>query len=202
MRLRKTIGLIAAAIVAWPGNGQALGGFVEEFTDKDEWISAVGDFTTIDFTGFPGGTFITDQYADLGIVFTDGNDSIHFTPSFINDSWGLDGNGNISVSFDTPQAWIGVDFPGFLTIELFSAGKLIHTAEFGFGGVGNFGGLVSSELFDAAVLMDVPAEFEAEIDDLHFGVPAPGAVFLFGLAALCARRRRRSGLTAAISTED
>ncbi|MCZ6735484.1 MAG: hypothetical protein O7C65_06815 [Planctomycetota bacterium] len=191
MRLRKeTIGLVAMAIMAWPGNGGvAFGGFVEEFTNKDEWIAAVGRFTTIDFTGFPQGTFITDQYADLGILFTDGNDSIAFAGSFINDGVGLDGNGDISVSFDTPQAWIGVDFPGFLTIELFSAGNLIHTAEFGSAGAGNFGGLISSKLFDAAVLID-PLD-QVAIDDLHFGVPAPGALWLLGVAALLPRRRRR-----------
>ncbi|MCH8151501.1 MAG: hypothetical protein IH830_03905 [Planctomycetes bacterium] len=193
MRLRKTTtGLIVAALlIAWPGNGQALGGFVAEFTDKDEWIAAVGDFTTIDFTGFAQGTFITDQYADLGIVFTDGNDSINFSPTaFPNDAWGLDGNGDISVSFDAPQAWIGVDFPGDLQIDLFSEGRLIHTSVFIAGGIGNFGGLISSELFDAAVLID-PIGVEAEIDDLHFGVPAPGALWLLGLAALFPRRRRR-----------
>ena len=85
--------------MAWPGNGQALGGFVEEFTDKDDWIVAVGDFTTIGFTGFPGGTFITDQYADLGILFTDGNDSISpFDPiTYPEDGWGLESS--------SPNAW-------------------------------------------------------------------------------------------------
>ncbi|MCH8164531.1 MAG: hypothetical protein IH889_02875, partial [Planctomycetes bacterium] len=181
MGLRKMTGLIAAAIVAWPGNGEALGGFVEEFTDKDEWIAAVGRFTTIGFTGFPDGTFITDQYADLGILFTDGNDSINFSPTaFPNDAWGLDGNGNISVSFDTPQAWIGVDHPGFHRIELYSDGRLLFASNtYGGGGAGFFLGLVSSELFDAAVLIDPGGE--AEIDDLHFGVPTPGALWLLGI---------------------
>ena len=190
MGLRKTIGLIAAAMLAWVGNGQVSGGFVEEFTDKDEWIAAVGQFTTIDFTGFPDGTFITDQYADLGILFTDGNDSIVFAGSFINDGVGLGGNGNISMSFDTPQAWIGVDHPGFLSIELYSEGRLFFASNLWGGGVGNFLGLVSTELFDAAVLID-PLDRLAFIDDLHFGVPAPGALWLLAVAALMPRRRRR-----------
>ena len=190
MRLRHTIGLMAAAMLAWVGNGQVSGGFVEEFTNKDEWIAAVGPFTTIDFTGFPQGTFITDQYADLGILFTDGNDSIAFAGSFINDGVGLDGNGNTSLIFDTPQAWIGVDFPGFLSIELYSEGRLFFTSNLWGGGVGNFLGLISSELFDAALLID-PLGRDAEIDDLHFGVPAPGALWLIAVAALLPRRRRR-----------
>ena len=163
---------------------------VIEFTDKDEWIAAVGEFTTIDFTGFEVGTFITDQYADLGILFTDGNDTIHHTGSFVNDGAGLDGNGDIAVAFDTPQLWIGVDFPGFLDIELYYQGKLFHTGVFGFGGVGNFGGLLSTQPFDAAVLAEVGG-FEAAIDDLHFGVPAPGSFALLALGALTQRRRRR-----------
>ena len=194
MRVRMTIGLVAVAVMAWPGNGEALGGFVEEFTDKDEWIAAVGRFTTIGFTGFPNGTFITDQYAELGILFTDGNDSISpFDPiTYPNDGWGLDGNGNISVAFDSPQAWIGVDHPGFLSIELYSEGRLFYTSSIaGGGGVGFFLGLISSELFDAAVLID-PFGLDAEIDDLHFGVPAPGSVCLLALAGLWPRRRRRA----------
>ena len=192
MRLRKTIRLIAAAMLAWVGNGQVSGGFVEEFTNKDEWIAAVGRFTTIDFTGFPDGTFITDQYADLGILFTDGNDSIFLNDgAFPNDGAGLDGNGNISVSFDTPQAWIGVDFPGVLQIELFSSGRLFYTSSIaGGGGAGFFFGLISSELFDAAVLID-PVDGAVFIDDVHFGVPAPSALWLLAVAAFMPRRRRR-----------
>ncbi len=188
MRLPKTTGWVAVAVLGCAG-AVAQGGVVEYF-DRATWEAAVGDFTTIGFTGFPGGTFITDQYADLGILFTDGNDSIFLSePAFPNDGAGLDGNGDIGVAFDTPQAWIGVDFPGFLTIELYSGGELIHTAEFGFGGVGNFGGLISSQLFDAAVLID-PLD-QAAIDDLHFGVPAPSALWLLAVAALLPRRRRR-----------
>ena len=186
-------GLIASALlIAWPGNGEALGGFVEEFTDKDEWIAAVGDFTTIGFTGFPDGTFITDQYGDLGILFTDGDDTIHMSATYINDGWGLRGNGIISVAFDTSQAWIGVDFPGFLSIELYSEGRLFFTSNLAGGaGAGNFLGLISSQLFDSAVLID-PLDGLAFIDDVHFGVPGPGGVFLLALAALCARHRRRA----------
>ena len=190
MGLRERIGLMALGLSAGFGDRVAVGGVIE-YVDRAKWEAAVGDFTTIDFTGFPGGTFITDQYADLGILFTDGNDSIAFAGSFINDGVGLDGNGNISVSFDTPQAWIGVDFPGFLSIELYSEGRLFFTSNLWGGGVGNFLGLISSDLFDAAVLLEGAPGLEADIDDLHFGVPTPGALWLLALAALFSRRRRR-----------
>ena len=196
MRLRKTTGLMGAALlIAWPGNGQALGGFVEEFTDKDEWIAAVGRFTTIDFTGFPDGTFITDQYADLGVLFVGGNENIFLSDNaFPNDGAGLDDGGftPIAVSFDTPQAWIAVDFPGTVQFELFSGGELIYTSSaFGGGGAGFFAGLVSTELFDAAVIDD-PGDFSVAIDDLHFGVPAPATLALLALGSLFSTRRRRS----------
>ena len=201
MRLRHTIGLIAAAMLAWVGNGQVSGGFVEEFTNKDEWISAVGQFTTIDFTGFPDGTFITDQYADLGILFTDGNDSIDVSGIHVNDGWGLDGNPDIHLSFDTPQAYLAVHFPGDVQIDLFSGDIFLHSSVFIAGGVGNFGGLISSQLFDAVVISD-PVLGDVFIDDLHFGVPAPPTLALLALASLFSPRRRRSGVTGPASTED
>ena len=196
MRLRKTTtGLVAAVLSVCSGGRVTLGGVIE-FTDKDEWIAAVGRFTTIDFTGFPDGTFITDQYADLGVLFTDGADVIRFAPNaFPNDEWGLDGNQQIDLLFDTPQAYIAVDFPGFLMIELFSGGELIYTSGLlGIGGVGNFGGLISSELFDAAAIFD-PFDDNVAIDDLHFGVPAPGAVWILALVGVYATRRRRCQIT-------
>ena len=177
-------------MVGWAVNATEAG--VVEFFEKSAWVEAVGSFETIPFTGFPDGTFITDQYADLGILFTDGNDSIAFAGSFINDGVGLDGNGDISVAFDTPQAWIGVDFPGLLSIELFSGGRLFYTSSIaGGGGTGFFFGLISSDLFNAAVVAEPAPGLEAEIDDLHFGVPAPGAIWLLALAGLLPRRRRR-----------
>ena len=123
---------VAAGMLASLAVGLASGG-VAEFFDRDEWIAAVGQFTTADFTGFPHGMFVTDQYADLGVLFTDGNDSIYVNQSlFLNDGVGLDGNGDITVSFATPQVWIGADFPGLLTIELYRDGLLIHSGGFGF----------------------------------------------------------------------
>ncbi len=168
---QKPVKLGHAALALFTGVGSAHGGVIV-FLDKDAWIAAVKEFTTIDFTQLPQGTFVTDQYADLGVHFTDGNDTIFVTPSFVNDGKGLAGNGDTMLAFDTPQAWIGADFPGFLRIQLFSGGELIYTSSlFGNPGVGFFGGLVSSELFDAAFLSD-PADDDVFVDDIHFGVPA------------------------------
>ena len=88
---------------------------VIEFTDKDEWIAAVRAVTTIDFTGFPPGMPIRDEFADLGVHFPDQNNRFRFGPTiFPNDEWGVDGNGDINVSFDAPLFYVAVDFPGTL----------------------------------------------------------------------------------------
>lgn len=124
--------------------------------------------------------------------FPDGDDYIGFGQSF-NDGAGLVTNvGNITVDFDTPQAWIGVDHPGFFQFKLYSSGALIYTSNI-FQGIGSgyFAGLISTQLFDRAVLID-PAGGPA-VDDLRFGppIPAPGALALLGIGALLMRRRTR-----------
>ena len=194
MKCRENMLVMFSAGVAFVAGTTSNAGVVE-FLDRDAWFAAVGEFTTIDFVGFEPGTIITDQYADFGVLFTDGNDRIppFGAGTFLNDGWGLDGNGNIRLAFSEPQAWIAADFPGFLRIQLFKDDLLIFSSgEFGQGGIGNFGGLISSELFDSAVLRDFPANFEAEIDDLHFGVPSPSVIAFLVLGGLRGRRRRDS----------
>lgn len=167
---------------------------VTEYTNKPAWQSTVGNnYSSIYFTGYPNNTFITTQYSSLGIVFTDGNDSIQLTPSFITDGAGLTGNNIIHISFSAPMFWIGADFPDALEISLYNQSSLIYTSgKFGGGGVGFFGGLVSTNPFDSVVLLK-PAGGDVSIDNLHFGppIPAPGALALLGAACFFGRRRRR-----------
>lgn len=188
---RRTVALTAITCAAISGRA-AVGGFID-YHDKAAWLAAVGAVTTLDFVGLTPGSFITDEYANLGVLFADGNDSV-LGPggfdTFPNDGWGLDGNGNITLLFASPQAWIAVDFPGNLRIDLYREGLLIYNSgEFGVGGVGNFGGVVSSELFDRAILTDI--QDQAAVDDIFFGVPGPGVVPLLGFAGLWPPRRRR-----------
>ncbi len=173
--------------VAWLATGPAHGG-VEVFTDKEQWIASVGSFSTVDFTGFPQTTVITNQYSQLGILFTGGNDTVNLSDTLYLDGAGLDGNGDVEVAFDEPQAWVGVDYPGAMRIQLFSSGNLVFASEDYNSGVNNFLGLISPELFDAAVF--IHGGSEADIDDLHFGVPAPGALWLLAVAGLGVSRRR------------
>jgi len=67
------------------------------------------------------------------------------------------------------------------------------SSKFGVGGIGNFGGLVSTEPFDRAVIWDYGSYPNVNLDDLHFGppIPAPSALPFVSAALLAARRRRR-----------
>ena len=185
---------MAVVLSAGIGDRVAVCGVIEYF-DRAEWEAAVGDFTTIGFTGFPEGTFITDQYADLGILFGGGNEFISLNNSFPNDGAGLVSNfTDIVMEFDIPQFWIGTDFPGIIRIDLYNEGELFYSSiDFGGPPIGAFGGLLSSEPFDMAVILD-PSDPVVNIDDLFFGppIPAPGALWLLALSALCGYRRRRS----------
>lgn len=182
------IGLaIGVAFIASSGRAEVI-----EFEDKDEWIDAVGDFTTIDFTGFDECTVITDQYANLGILFTDGNDLIDSGGSYLNDGWGLYGGwyDDIELAFDEAQAWIAVDYPGSVQFDLYNGNELIHSAAFYTSGAGNFAGLTSTVLFDN-VVVSRPTGGGPFIDDLHFGVPGPSALAAFALFGAWRRGKRR-----------
>ena len=170
----------------------AVGG-VWEFTSFASWQTAVGDFHTIDFTDFPKFTFITDQYADVGVIFADGDDNIFVNNSFPPDMYGLDGNASITMIFTIPIQWIGVTYPGVMGFELYNNGVLVYTSGlFDDGGTpGAFAGLTSDSPFDQVVLSNTfPG---VNIGDLYFGppIPAPGAIGFIALAACAPVRRRR-----------
>ena len=158
------------------------------------WQQASGPYTTLDFTGFPNNTFITDQYADLGVTFLDGNDVITGPSSLVFplDGWGLDVNESATMDFVSPQFSLGVHHPGELRIKLYWQGSLIYASPpLPGSGVGFFGGVVSTVPFDRAVIMS-PFVNQLDVDNIYFGVPAPaGAVVLaLGVPALRPRRRR------------
>ncbi len=166
---------------------------VVEYEEKTQWESAVGEFTTIGFTGYSYNTLITDQYLDQGVLFSDGDDTIAIGYYFYHDDRGLKGNGIITLSFCHAMNYIAVDFPGGMMIELYKDEELIYTSsEFAGPGVGHFAGLISSEQFDEVVLHDW-IDGTAYIDDLHFGayVPSAGGSMLFLFMGLIGRRRRK-----------
>jgi hypothetical protein len=167
---------------------------VEWFGDRDEWEAAVGGFTTVDFTGYPHGTPVSDQWAHLGVTF-EGNVIIHESSLYHNDGFGLFGSGGAWVHFHSYMDSIAADFAGLLAFALYDDNELVaEIGLFGGGGTGFFVGLISEIPFNKVYLFR-PEPFDnlVFIDDLHFGalvVPAPGALALFGLALAFNRRRR------------
>jgi hypothetical protein len=184
-------GAATLALVYTPCSADIVG-----FTDRDEWEQAVGAFTTIDFTGFEPLTLITDQYADLGVLFTDENDvTVHSWDVFVNDGEGLEGSNfddQITVEFDLPHLWFAVDHAGSAFIDVYDDDIFLGTFEHFAGGAGKFTGIVSDLAFNKIVIHR-GGDSPPFIDDLHFGIPAPGAIAVLALAGLLgtgSRRRR------------
>ena len=162
----------AALILASTAASTAVAGVIEFFDeDREEWFVAVVEVTTIGFADFPNATFITNQYEDLGVLFTGGDDFVLCCNelSFPQDGAGLYGNAAIHLLFTSPQRWIAADYRGGLQIELFFEGNFVYqSSTFALGGSGHFGGLLSTLPFDEAIIFDGTDDFVV-IDDLHFG---------------------------------
>jgi hypothetical protein len=167
------------------------------YEDRSLWQNIVGDHTTITFQGFPNHTLITDQYAHLGVLFTDGHDFIRYNDSFLNDGVGLGSTdiiyGTIHMSFAQPLYAIASDVLSLIDIQLFSDGRMIYGSDPFDDSQSRFGGLISTVPFDAVVIRD-PSDGAVSIDDLYFGppIPAPGTLAAFAVVLLTPRRRQLS----------
>lgn len=187
------IALIATAMFLFSSPTHAK---ITRYTNRDAWFDAVGGesaVTTVGFSEF-GLTTITNQYQDLGVLFTDGNDTTHGEDfiAFPRDGWGLDGNFDIQFEFDIPRASVSVDHPGAIEYDFYLDNQHLGTASFFSTGADNFSGVTTSFLFDKVILND-PGVSEATIDDLHFvTIPAPAAFlpFTFLLVRQSSRARR------------
>ena len=163
------------------------------FFEKAEWEAAVGDYTTIDFTGFEDGEPLSDQYADLGVTAATSNAAFRRAPSiFPSDWWGVSSTfgPGINLAFDTPQRWIAADYPGAVAFRLFMDDVFLDEVQFFGGGTGFFGGLVFDHEFNRVEMVDV-TDGIVSVDNLYFGVPAPGAIGLLTLTLLVGPPRRR-----------
>ena len=181
--------LLALLISPWPVGAQ-----VVQFTNKDLWKQSVrSNYSTIHFTGLPHDTFVTGQYAFLGINFTGENLITGPTPLFQDDSWGLFGPAGVRFNFDAPQYTVAVDYPGAVRFQLYNKGSLIFTSSFFQpGGLGNFAGLVSERPFDEVYVYKSISPNIVYIDNLHWGtIPAPGGIALLIVGGVSSSRRRR-----------
>ena len=192
---QRRFGLLAACgLCAALASSHAPAGVIE-FDDRGEWEAAAGAFATIGFGELPHGTWVFEQYAHLGVHFVDPcNIVIHDPLTFLIDGAGLNGLTEIHLIFDAPMTSIASDFPGSVVFELRYQGAPVYTSSlFGpAGGLGNFGGLVSTEPFDEVIITD-PGSY-VNLDDLHFGppIPAPPVLALLALAAARTLRRGRT----------
>lgn len=194
MQRRKSLCGAACAVVSLALSGRAAVATVTEYHDASQWQNAVGQSNTITFTGWPNFTLLTNQYANFGVVFTQGNDFVLYTSSFVTDGVGVSGGSGIQLSFASPQHGVAVDFPGNVKFQLFSQGTLIYTSNDFVDGFpdGEFGGLVATQSFDTAIITD-PSDNIVYIDNLYFGpvLPAPGALPLLAFTAVIQTGRRR-----------
>jgi len=168
---------------------------VNMYFDFKEWQSALKSVTTIGFGEFPTGTGIFNQYLDQGVVFPDEDCFVIEADFFTNDGHGLhssNSTGQILMRFMTPQYGVASHFPGDNWVTLSNGGSVLYVGPPWKGPPGTFVGYVSSEPFDSAIITTPALNPVVTIDDLHFGVPAPGALGLFALAAIFGRPRRRA----------
>jgi hypothetical protein len=183
VRTSTILGVMSFALIA--GSASAA---VTSYDVKADWLTDIGTTpTTITFTDLPDGTILNSQYPDL--TFTDGNDTVSALGAFVNDGFGVNGNGRIDITLDFPVNAVAADFPGAMTLDLYSGGTLIGSSiDFAGSGTGFFGGVISDDAFDRVVIRDW-VDDSVFIDDFHY-VPAPASAVFVGLGALAARRRR------------
>ena len=161
------------------------------------WSTAAGAFTTIDFTGFPQNTFVTDQYVDQGLLFTSSDpDVILFGPSaFPIDGVGLNGVHVVDMHFLAPTFAFAYHHPGKHALYLYAGDTLVYSSPaMGGSGVQFFDGVVSTIAFDRVKLIPWSnPDAVVYIDNLYFSnVPAPAGVLILilGRLAMIGRRRR------------
>jgi MYXO-CTERM domain-containing protein len=195
MRSSKLIGGCIAACAA----GIAHGSFVMHESYAG-WSAAAGDFATITFAELPPFSFVTTQYADMGLVFADndGNwtEGPEYSPYPI-DGFGLDGEGVVDILLSKQALGVGAHFPGGLRYRLYSAGALLYDSDLvGAGLYNNFRGVTSSSVaFDRVLITGFPFGGQVYLDNLYISfapVPSPAGAAALSLLLLVARRRRRS----------
>ena len=135
---------------------------------REAWFEAAGEVITLPFADLWDGTlvYVTDQYQDDGVLFTDGNDWIHYLPTFyLQDGVGLNGfEETITIEFDPPIYWAAVDLKECDELWLYSGDQLILATEDCFGS--DYAGVGSTVSIDKLIIYDNPGC--PCIDDFHF----------------------------------
>ncbi|MDZ4829492.1 MAG: hypothetical protein SGJ09_04745, partial [Phycisphaerae bacterium] len=180
----------------------AHGDFVT-YDSLSAWQQVAPSSTVLDFTGFTNNTFITDQYASLGVLFTDVDANIIQNASFtyLLDGSGLYGSCSAELNFDQPMrafgAWnlTNMTVRAYLGRQLVYQGALINGVNFG----GEFNGIVSTGTTFDRVHVYGPTTMNPpyfcggmNFDNFWFStVPAPGAVAVLAVGSVLGRPARR-----------
>jgi hypothetical protein len=198
--LRRAAALASMSVACITCSSHA--GFVVYEGDGSAWFEAVPIHSTITFSEFPHNTKIDDEYASLGVMFTDTDGNWILGTggpnSFIQDGMGLNGNALVELSFDGPMSAFAASFPGVAKFAFYSGQELLFTSSyFGLEPVGNFAGFATDTWFDRIQITGFPPDpfgnpDKVFFDSFHFAsVPSPAGVVVLALAAACGGRRRR-----------
>ncbi len=190
MRTHKTAAI--AAVTAVVAAAPALGSIVE-YADFGAWSSAVGIFTTLDFTDLAHGEVVDTQYADVGVTF--GGTAVGWTSI----SFPLDGHGvlqapgaplGIEVLFAEPRTEFAIHGLGIqYFVALYAGGIEFHVAASGV--FAPFLGIRSTQPFDRVRMFGTLGV--VNVDNLHFGAPIPAPAGIAVLLAIGLGGGRRRG---------
>ena len=163
-----------ALILAFCGSSRAT---VTTATNKTQWQNIVGPHTTITFVEYSNFTIITNQYAGLGIVFTDTNDYVFVNSTFPDNHALLNSApfgqlGTVHMSFSQPRYSLGFDFTGHIQVELYYQGLPIFTSYGYVADVTPFLGFVSTTPFDGAKAWSFDTS-QVNLDNIYFGPTSP-----------------------------
>ncbi len=191
-----SVGMAAALTCVITGSAQAsFAWFNNNFAG---WQSAAGEYKTCDFAAYPTNTFITDQYADLGVLFTNPGPNVVQAGVFDIyplDGSGIDGNCGIELTFTQPTYSVGAHGPDTWTYNVYLGSTLLYSSPGHPSSPTGFAGFVSTVAFDRVVFFGAfgPDCDDVHIDNIYFStVPAPAASILVAMGLVAGRQRRRS----------
>jgi hypothetical protein len=178
-------------------SSSAHGNFTK-FTNFAAWQAQTPGYTELGFTEFPQWTFITDQYAEQGVVITaEAPPVVFFAGTFPIDNTGIFSQGSwIDFNFSEVQKSFAMHGVGAWKLEFYLGSQFLGTT----GVVSNpaqlpeqtFAGGVSSTGFDRVRLVDFTPN-SLSVDNFYFStIPGPSGLAAFGIA-LAVRGRRRRG---------
>jgi len=177
----------------------ATGGFTVFQGDGSAWFEATPPYSEVTFADLPLNTLVTEQYANLGVHFTDtdGNWVLGPTPTYPQDQFGLNDNVSVELTFDAPMWSFASFFPGDAKFSFFAGDVHLFTSGLlGGGGINKFAGFTTDVAFDRVLIVGGPPDVfgnpdKVFFDDFYFSsVPAPGALSWFTVMFWGSRRRR------------